>query len=88
MIKRTFLLFTVSFSVSCMVIGHAQADIDPPMISDSYQKFEVSWSNSEGRRMGRSIIAIDPNNSETEGKIWFPMKGTCTFGKWGSVEPG
>lgn len=88
MFKYTFTLCIASLVLQGLVPTVAIAVEDPPALSKDYKSFEVAWSNEDGRRMGIALIAVNPNDSGADGKIWFPMEGTCTWGNWGTIEAG
>lgn len=75
-------------TIAVVLLGSptAVAGENPPALSGNFLLFETTWNDSSN--VGRVVIALDPTDSSVEGKIWFPMEGTCTWGKWGTIEPG
>ena len=86
MFKDAFAVLLVALFLQGLVPRDAIAGEEPPALSNEYKSFEVTWSNEDGRKMGRVVIAFNPLDSGAAGKIWFPKSGTCTWGNWGTIE--
>ena len=83
---RALRCFVAFLMVMFLGIPIASAGADPPELPGSYQLFESTWNDSGN--VGPVVIAINLDDKWADGKIWFPMEGTCTWGRWGTIVPG